>query len=292
MNGFDKDNRNKIFDSLGNRNLIVHTQYIFDESVKSQYKNLDLRFSLKDHYKMHYANLFDNSSRYDSHIGSKNLKNFICCFNGTEHLSRQFITSAFEKFGWFNTDYSTKNFTTFKDRVDGNISSFFEDPEEARFYGKFILTENDEFYSNEYSFEYSRYNHSHNVNVLADRIKESFIQVVSEVMATSYYPYVSEKFLYPIIHKTLWVSYAQPNWHSHVEQYYGFKKYEKIFDYKFDSINNPVIRLVELLTMISKFEKLSISDWHDLYLMEQDTLEYNYDWYKSKKYLDKLKEYA
>ena len=56
-----------------------------------------------------------------------------------------------------------------------------------------------------------------------------------------------------------------------------------------DQIKNPVIRLVDLLSMLTKFEKLSKLDWHDLYLLEQDTLEYNYDWYRSRKYLEQLK---
>ena len=45
-------------------------------------------------------------------------------------------------------------------------------------------------------------------------------------------------------------------------------------------------------SMLSKFEKLSKLDWHDLYLLEQETIEYNYDWFMSKKYLEKLKTHA
>jgi hypothetical protein len=43
--------------------------------------------------------------------------------------------------------------------------------------------------------------------------------------------------------------------------------------------------------MISKFEKLTPVEWHDLYLLEQDTIEYNYDHYFSKKYLKHLQQY-
>ena len=62
-------------------------------------------------------------------------------------------------------------------------------------------------------------------------------------------------------------------------------KYNKLFDYRFDTIQNPVERLIELITMILKFSVLSASDWNDLYLIEQDTIEYNYDHYFSGKYL-------
>jgi len=72
--------------------------------------------------------------------------------------------------------------------------------------------------------------------------------------------------------------------------YYGFKQYNKIFDYSFDEIKNPVKRLIRLMEMISKFAYLSVDDWHDLYNMETDTIEYNYDHYYSKGYLKKLNE--
>ena len=63
-----------------------------------------------------------------------------------------------------------------------------------------------------------------------------------------------------------------------------------MFDYRFDAIQNPVERLVELMTMISKFSVLSSDDWKDLYLLEQDTIEYNYDHYFSKDYLVALND--
>ena len=110
-------------------------------------------------------------------------------------------------------------------------------------------------------------------------------------MATSYVPFVTEKFLYSVITRGLFLAYAQPGWHDHVEKYYGFKRYTKLFDYHFDSIQNPVERLVELMTMISKFSVLSSDDWKDLYLLEQDSIEYNYNHYFSGNYLNCLKQY-
>ena len=110
-------------------------------------------------------------------------------------------------------------------------------------------------------------------------------------MATSYYPFVTEKFLYSVATRGLFLSYAQPGWHEHLEKYYGFKRYTKLFDYRFDTIENPIERLVELMSMISKFSVLSLDDWRDLYLLEQDTIEYNYDHYFSRRYLDTLKLY-
>jgi hypothetical protein len=73
-----------------------------------------------------------------------------------------------------------------------------------------------------------------------------------------------------------------------LEQQYGLKPYHNLFDYRFDSITNPVVRLIELLGMVSKFEKLSAADKHDLYQLEKDTIEYNYHYYFSGKMLTTL----
>lgn len=71
-----------------------------------------------------------------------------------------------------------------------------------------------------------------------------------------------------------------------------FRKYDKIFDYRFDSVQNPVERLVELMSTLAKFSVLSPEDWRDLYEMEIDTIEYNYDHYFSGSYLETLKSHS
>ena len=286
LNGFSLDQKNHVLDKIQNYQLTVYSQYILSDEIKQNYPNLNLKFSLINQYKINFESL----ENYKFHA-SKNLTNFICSFNGTEHISRQFLVSALSKFGWFNTDYCTKNFVTSRDRVDGNILKFVANDEE-QFYRKFLLTDDTDFYRNIYTIDYDRFNHSCNLNTLKDIILCSFVQIVSETIGNSYYPFITEKFLYPILLKTLWITYGQPGWHHHIETYYGFKKYNKVFNYQFDLIKNPIIRLIELLTMLSKFEKLSKLDWHDLYLLEQETIEYNYDWFMSKKYLEKLKTHA
>jgi len=44
--------------------------------------------------------------------------------------------------------------------------------------------------------------------------------------------------------------------------------------------------------MISKFAHLSVDDWVDLYQMEMDAIEYNYDHYFSKRYIECLNNYG
>ena len=136
-----------------------------------------------------------------------------------------------------------------------------------------------------------RFEHDKNIYNLENKLTQSFLHIVSETMATSYYPFLTEKFLYSIVTRGLFLTYAQPGWHAHIEKYYGFKLYTKLFDYRFDSITNPVKRLIELMTMIGKFSKLTTDEWHGLYLLESDSIEYNYDHYFSKSYLKSLKQF-
>ena len=111
-------------------------------------------------------------------------------------------------------------------------------------------------------------------------------------MANSYYPIITEKVFYSIVNRGLFLSYAQPGWHEHLEKYLGFKRFTKIFDYRFDLITNPVERLVELISMLSKFSILTNEEWREMYMIEQETIEYNYDRYFSQDYLKGLAKLA
>jgi hypothetical protein len=196
-----------------------------------------------------------------------------------------------KRFDYFNHNYCSKNFVFTRESLDGHITDYVQDQD--NFYNKFFIANNsDTFFSTIYSFGHVRFDHANNIYNLEHKLTESFLHIVSETLATSYYPFVTEKFLYSIVTRGLFLAYAQPGWHKHVEKYYGFKRYTKLFDYHFDTMQNPVERLVELMTMVSKFSVLSAQDWNDLYLIEQDTIEYNYNHYFSKDYLIHLKNHA
>ena len=263
----------------------IQTEYVFDDILSEKYNLLDISFSptLKDDVDLcHFHN-------YTTHP-TKCFKNFLCSFNGSDHVGRQLLTSILHKFNLFNPTYSSKNFTSNMDDVHGHLVNLNLTANQQKLYYRFFVNDLD-FLSNVCSFGHVQYDHANNIYNLETKITESFVHIVSETMSTSYYPFVTEKFLYSIVTRGLFVANAQPNWHSHVEKYYGFKKYNKIFDYSFDSIQNPIERIIKMMEMVLKFSKLSIHDWDDLYLMEQDTIEYNYDHYFSKRYMEHLKKY-
>ena len=284
MYGFTSDFRNIYLDFINNNSSTVCTvghDQIFPSQVKKNYSKINFRFDFPEF-------LLGRFRHYRQHP-PLDYKNFICSFNGAPHVGRKFLVSCLHRLGWFDSEFSSKNFVFLSDTLDGHLQDYVKNVD---FYKKFFIgPDSDNFFQTEYSFDYVRFDHDINISNLENQITQSFLHLVSETIATSYCPFVTEKFLYSIVTRGLFLAYAQPGWHDHVEKYYGFKKYTKLFDYGFDSIQNPVVRLVELMCMISKFSTLSSDDWKDLYLLEQDTIEYNYDHYFSQNYLKHLQSF-
>lgn len=289
LGGYSSNMTNLVFDHLDaiaqqqNKSISVDYHSIVDNLISLNYPNLHIKFNAD---RQNSLNL-DKFQDYNIHP-ELNYKNFICSFNGSAHVSRKLLVSIIHKYRWFNTTYCSKNFSYTLDVLDGHIVDYVQD--RNSFYRKFFISENSkDFFQGKNSFGLVQFDHGRNIYNLENKLTQSFLHLVSETMATSYYPFVTEKFLYSIVTRGLFLAYAQPGWHSHIEKYYGFKKYTKLFDYSFDSIENPVERLVELICMISKFSVLTPDEWKDLYLLEQDAIEYNYNHYFSGDYLKCLK---
>lgn len=288
MGGFDKNLTNSILNTISNNittKLTVETEYILLDSVISNYPSLNFKFDLDATIK---GNYFFDFFNYNTHP-ELNYKNFICSFNGSTHVGRKLLVSILEKFKYYNPVYCSKNFSYTTDMIDGHLNDYV--PDQLSLYRKFFIDNSKDFFQTVNSFGYVRFEHDKNIYNLEHKLTQSFLHIVSETLATSYYPFVTEKFLYSVVTRGLFLSYAQPGWHAHIEKHYGFKLYTELFDYRFDSITNPVERLVELMTMVGKFSKLTPHEWHDLYLIEQDNIEFNYDHYFSRNYLNVLKKF-
>lgn len=286
LGGFDSNFNNAILtniNAIASPGTRVEISYLINSFIAEKYPNLKITFSIKQEEKL-IPLLYNYTSPPDI-----NYKNFICSFNGSTHVGRRFLTAALHKFNWFNPEYCSKNFTYSIDQLDDHIKEYTGKRE--RIYRKFFIDDS-EFCNQIYSFGHSRHDHANNIYNLEPKLTGSFLHLVSETLSTSYYPFITEKAFYSIVTKGLFLSYAQPRWHKFLQHYYGFKLYSNIFDYRFDSIENPVERLVELLSMISKFSHLTAHEWHDLYLIEKDTIEYNYDWYFSGNYLTWLEQFT
>ena len=283
---FDKNGHNEVLDyahSIAEPGTTAWVDYILADKIKSQYPKFLFKFKI-------FEPVWKSMIDYTIHP-EIDYKNFVCSFNGTPHVGRKLLVSILKKFNYYNPNYCSKNFSYSVETIDGHIHDYVDDHD--IFYRKFFISDSsDEFFQSINSFGHNQYSHGTNIHTLENKLTESFLHIISETVATSYYPFVTEKFLYSVVTRGLFLAYAQPGWHAHLEKYYGFKPYTKLFDYRFDHIQNPVERLVELMSMISKFSVLSADDWKQMYLLEQDTIEYNYNHYFSQDYLKYLANYS
>lgn len=288
LGGFDKNLYNDTLYHLNKQSVDNPTDitfaYIPNYKISQTYSNLNFHFNMT-----RASRILGSLKKYNIHPEIE-YKNFVCSFNGGDHVSRQLLSSILNNQRHFNPAYSSKNFAYSNNWIVGHLDGLDLLESESKLYSKLFIN-NDEFNNNVYSFGHVRYKHDKNIHNLENKLTQSFVHIVSETMATSYYPFVTEKFLYSVVTRGLFLAYAQPRWHVHLEKYHGFKLYDKIFDYSFDVIQNPVKRLVRLMEIISKFSTLSTDDWRDLYLMEQDAIEYNYEHYFSGDYLKHLAQY-
>lgn len=284
-----------VFDAQGNNDLLHRLQHACEhrglrrqffwvnylEPWASQlYPNLDIRFDL---FKgPQHRDLYQPLKLYQRHP-SVDLQNFVCSFNGAISVGRQFLVSALHRRGWLRPGFSSKNFAVDPHGLDGSIQEVMgHDP--GGMIKQFIFDTQSEFWNQCWGFGHLRFDHGRNIYNLQSALTQSFVHVVSETMSSSHHPYVTEKFLYSVVTRGLFVAYAQPGWHQHLEAIYGFRPYQLLFDYGFDNEINAVRRLIRLLDMLSKYEHLSTQDWHDLYALESDTIEYNYDHFMSGEY--------
>ena len=293
VNGFDQHLNVKTLEFLDtaakklNRHYKITYHQLLPVQV-SKYTNLTFTFDPTLH----------NMYNLGLHLGSNEVvvenpgkfDNFICSLNGFPHQSRQLLVSALNKFGWFNSDYSTKTFALRYDHIVDLIKEYLP-VDEQELYIKLLIgnTENSAFYGSIVNFYYYQRNENvaENLRLIAHRMQPSFINIVAETMGTSYWPFVTEKFLEPIITKNIWLTYGQPGHNQQVRDMYGFKSFD-LFDYSFDSEPNPVKRLYQLMDMLRKYGSLTTAEWHDLYLLEKDTVDYNYDHYFSGDYYKTL----
>jgi hypothetical protein len=281
-NGFDQDIRNSFMDTLADLPVKLKTEYIVNDLVKSRYNNIQFEFDLD--FKI---GLFAPLQNYRVHPNIE-YQNFICSFNGQPHVSRKLLTSTLNKWGWFNRNTCSKNFVYSLEELDGHLTDYCGNSHGL--YSKLFYREgNTDFFNEVVTHGPVKFNQDTIYN-LETALTSSFVHVVSETMGESYHPWVTEKFLLSVVTRGLFVAYAQPGWHAHLEKYFGFKPYTKIFDYYFDTIVNPVERLVALCSMLAKFANLDPAEWHDLYQLETDTIEHNYDHYFSGSWIKQLQD--
>lgn len=253
LNGFDSNYRNPVFDKLTGT---IYTEYIVDERVKNNYPNLEIKF---DAELMIHSNTLVKCALYAKEPPPKQAKHFLCSFNRSFHRSRYLLVNRLKEENWFDTNYCSCGFAE-------DVKIGFDEPNNWLSVNKEV---------------------QRNYAALNPIIQDCFVQIVGETVGESYVPFPTEKCMYPIANKTLWVAYAQPGWYAWVEKHWGFQKFD-CFDYSFDSVLDPQKRLDTLIEMLRPFQH---RDWAAIYKQQQHTLDYNFELLKSRTFIKNLRKF-
>lgn len=291
LTGFDNNYQNFLLSGINKKykGYNVFYGHPLPLQVIKKYMNINFIFDNRD---VEHLRWFKKPKGHDlKPILKTKISDFLTCFNGVGHISRILLCSILHKMDLWNNNTCTKNFMTTNDTLSGLVNYYVNGNDEERLYWKFFKSDNPEFLQKIITKDYINGNFHHNFSVIYSAMHSSFLTIISETVGSSYVPFVTEKYIQCIATKNLFLGYAQPLWHDCIVKQHGFKLYTKLFDYKFDCIENPIHRLIQLIEMISKFKHLSNLDLHDLYCLEQDTLDYNYDHYRSKKCIEHYNNY-
>lgn len=259
LGGFDSAGYNKVLAGIP-AGSTVYIEYNLPVHIKRQYPHIDIKFDSQ----LMVQNNFLKKYPAEYNPDPKSIINFVCCFNHSYHTGREYLVAKLIENNWFDFDYCTKGFVL--DEYPNTTDAY------QRIH---IVSGND------------KNDLESNLQTLAPMIQKSFVQIVSETVSESYIPFVTEKLLFPIANKTLWLAYAQPGWYQQVEQLWGFRKH-RCFDYSFDNIQDPVHRLDALIDVLRPFSTMSLEQWQSVYQHEQETIEYNFEWARSKQFIEQL----
>jgi hypothetical protein len=252
----------------------VYSEYFFPDEVKIAYPEFEFRFSA---WLYNYGNHTYNMSELAAQTQKPelNFKNFLCCFNRSKNGSRYALLARLHELGWYNEKCCTKHFS-----IDFNqIKDSVKNPDAID--PTFLKSVN--------IFDFvCPLDHDKNFAVLSPIIQDCFLNLVSETISLdTLVPFPTEKFLYAIANRRLWVAVAPPDYHKMINQTFGFELYS-CFNYNFDSVWDSRSRLETLLAMLDRFSHMTTEQWQEVYETQQQQIEYNYRHLASFGFFDQL----
>lgn len=268
LGGFDDQLQNPLLNRCS-KDFTYYTEYILPDIVLLKY-NLDIKFwaylaLTGNHvYQLHEMLPWNNLQ--------KSFDNFLCVFARSNQLGRSLLLLDLQTRGWLTPNNFSKHFV---------ISRYFTLRNQAVTRLGISQQIPDDFWRLLHQIDFdSSSDHVHNYQALAPVMARNFVQIVSETFAYSPVPFWTEKFLYPIIAKTLWVAHAAPGYHHYLKKYFGIKFYS-CFDYSFDTIPDHTARQKAMLDMLAPFAAMTAVQWQQIYDQQQDIISYNYNLFRS-----------
>jgi hypothetical protein len=115
-------------------------------------------------------------------------------------------------------------------------------------------------------------------------LMSSFLHVVTETCFWDTKKHLTEKIFKPIVLKQPFVLLGSQNNLSYLKEY-GFKTFDKWWNEDYDKCSDPIQRINKVCDIIENICSLSQSDLQDLALEMEETLEYNYNRFFSKTFV-------
>lgn len=188
-----------------------------------------------------------NEIDYTKHIVDTNFKYPFICLNNKNHVHRQALIDHLAKY-----DLIDKGVVTWH--------KFSNVPSQHKFnyYNDVIRIIDDDFTTKLDSF------------LIPKQWHESFFHVIGE--ATINVDFISEKTIIPILLKKPFAVISTQGWNKRLLEL-GFKLYDEIIDYSYDSFENVADRADVLCKSVSKIN----SNYKELYESIRPKIEYNYN---------------
>lgn len=130
------------------------------------------------------------------------------------------------------------------------------------------------------------HNHSFSVDPVTESM-ESFVHVVTETCFWEQKKHLTEKIFKPIVLKQPFILLGCVNNLSYLKEY-GFKTFDRWWDESYDSCQDPIERINQVVKIIEKLCQLSNSDLTNLLHEMEEVLEHNYNRFYSKEFVQDI----
>jgi hypothetical protein len=118
-----------------------------------------------------------------------------------------------------------------------------------------------------------------------EELMESFLHVVTETCFWETKDHLTEKIFKPIVARQPFVLLGCANNLKYLKSY-GFKTFDSWWDESYDRIENPIERLQAVVKIINEICSMTTSELESMLRGMQYVLDYNYNWFYSKEFLD------
>lgn len=285
--GFGPDLRSAVFDhiqSVAHAPITVEWEYFCPANIRRLYPLIDFVFDttyLRDNWPRWFGN-----HRHEPRPQVP--QTLLCCFNHHPHVGRQLLLAALWRRGMYDPKHMSKHFSIDAQKIDGYVGEYCA-AQDQPWLSLMVDPRAREFYQSINALEPAEFQEHHlNLPGMLPRVRSAWLNLVSETISTSYVPFITEKFLYSVVSRGLFLAYAQPGWHQQLQDWFGFRGFTTLFDYAFDKIANPIHRVCALLDQIQRFSAMSMADLHDLRLLQRDVVDHNHDHFFSGAWLRHL----